>query len=102
MNLEGIDEDIRGQILRRDMGRFIWVGELSSKKLIAEDMITGLVLLDATEPVHTYHKHLIIAFNKKNMIYYDTEGDKFGKKDIVSQSFLKFNNLKYYPLENNN
>lgn len=91
-----IAPEVRKLVSERDMGKFIWVAEISTKELLIRDKVNGFILLDATEPSVYDYKPFIIACHEDVMLKYVSEKNTLGKIAINLQSFSKFNNLKLY------
>jgi hypothetical protein len=88
-----IDADLVDVLIRIEMPKFIWVGELSSKELLKQQKCNGLVVLDATEANRSSTPMLFTLLTNQAHL-------KLNNKDIQSFSldlppFRMFdNNLK--------
>ena len=88
-------DEIKQQILEKPMPKFIWVGEISTKKLIKKKLANGLILLDATEANTSFLKPLLISAYSNHLISIDSTTHKISEKDLPLQNFSIFtNNLK--------
>ncbi len=84
-------------ILETTMPKFVWVAELSSKKLMKKGRANGIIILDATEANILFQKPLILA--AYNGFYYNfapdlSKGEKL-KLDLDEFSIYR-NNLKLF------
>ncbi|HET8885607.1 MAG TPA: hypothetical protein VFM70_04550 [Salinimicrobium sp.] len=77
-------------LMRSSMPKFIWISELSSKKSLKQEMVDGLLIIDATQT----KQHGLIAGLLGN--YYFTENlNEIVKINISLQPFKSYNfNLK--------
>ena len=88
-------DEIKQLILEKPMPKFIWVGEISTKKLIKDHLANGLILLDATEANTSFLKPLLISAYSNHLISIDSTTHKISEKDLPLQNFSIFtNNLK--------
>jgi len=88
-------QDVRDLILEMSMPKFIWVSELSSKALMADQKAHGLVILDATEANTSFNKPLIIAAYQGKVINFDGDTGILAINDLHLDEFDIFeNNLK--------
>jgi hypothetical protein len=74
--------DAKEILLNTTMPKFVWVLELSDMDQIVADLLTGLIIVDATEP----KRHRMIAALVAGK-YYDSEFNKFS---LPLQPFTKF------------
>ena len=87
------DENIKSIILEIPMPKFIWIAELSNKKLAIEGKSDGLVILDATEPNVFDNKPLIIAAFQGHLVKYSQEYCAFQDNAVTLQPFTNYNNF---------
>jgi hypothetical protein len=89
------NDEIKQLILEKPMPKFIWVGEISDKKLIRDLLANGLVLLDATEANTSFLKPLLISAYLNRLITIDSTTHLVTDKKLYLQNFSIFtNNLK--------
>lgn len=89
------DTNIKSLILDTPMPKFIWIGEISTKELIKQELASGVIIIDATEANLLSLKALIFATYKNEFIYFDEKQKNFTKNALSLQSFSIFtNNLK--------
>ena len=72
----GIDGDLKYYIVEKQMPKFIWVGELSTKVLIKEKKANGVIILDATE-ANNYNNLLIVVVYEDTLIKFDEHSGFF-------------------------
>lgn len=85
-----LDSDAKELLLSISMPKFIWVMEITDKKLVMNNLATGMVVLDATEP----KRFGIIAALIENY-YIANDLTTFTKIDLPLQTFSSYqNNLK--------
>lgn len=87
---QDLTQDAKSIILEEKMPKFIWVAELSTKQLIKQNKINGLVLLDATEP-NTYNfEPLILAMYSDSIVKYSEITRFLEKNPLPLPPFDKF------------
>lgn len=91
---DSFQEDIRDMILETAMPKFIWVTEISNKKLIQEGKADGIILIDATEAnKHSLSiKPLILAAYQSNLIKFDLGSRKLKNSALSLQPFKIYSN----------
>jgi hypothetical protein len=91
---ESFDENIKHVIVEIPMPKFIWIAELSTKALSAENMSNGLMILDATEPNVFDNKPLIMAAFQGHLVKYSQKDCVLQDNAINLQPFTNFSNFK--------
>jgi hypothetical protein len=85
-----LNADAKELLMSISMPKFIWVMEITDKTLIMNDLASGMVVLDATEPKRF---GIIAALIENNYIANDLT--TFTKISLPLQSFKSYqNNLK--------
>lgn len=90
---EEIDIEVKDMVSLINMGKFIWVAELSTKAQVSNSETNGLIILDATEPNTSDHSAFLIAYVNSWVIKYDKNRGAFSKINVISHPFKKFDNL---------
>jgi hypothetical protein len=90
------DENIKSIILEIPMPKFIWIAELSNKKLAIQGKSDGLMILDATEPNVFDNKPLIIAVFQGHFVKYSQEYCAFQDNAVTLQPFTNFDNFNSF------
>jgi hypothetical protein len=92
INLQHLDLDVKKLFLNLPMPKFIWVSEIFDIEDFSENLVEGVILLDATEPKSTHVIGAIIdnIFVRRNMSEDISVSIPFGKISSFN------NNLKYY------
>jgi hypothetical protein len=90
---ESFDENIKGIILGIPMPKFIWIAELSDKKLNAENKSNGLMILDATEVNVFDNKPLIVAAFQGNFVKYSEKDCVHQDLSLTLQPFTNYSNF---------
>jgi hypothetical protein len=89
----GIDKELADVLVRIEMPKFIWIGELTSKQLLSNKKANGLVVLDATE-ANRGATPLLFAMLKDEALL-KINGDDITRISIDLPPFNLFtNNLK--------
>lgn len=87
--------ELRDQILKTAMPKFIWCGELSTLAFKKANKNNGIILLDATET--TNRNCLLLASYNDIIVYEDPNSLIYQLKRIPLQSFESYNkNLNYF------
>ncbi|WP_147678857.1 hypothetical protein [Algibacter pacificus] len=84
---EKLNEDAKELLLATSMPKFIWIMEISDKDLIINNLISGMVIMDATEP-----KRLGIIAALIENTYIANDMAIFNKISIPLQPFTAYNN----------
>ena len=85
-----LQDDAKELLISTPMPKFIWITEISTKKLMKEDKSEGLLILDATEPKKA---GLIAAMIENYYLAIDLNNIKL--IELTLQPFLNYkNNLK--------
>lgn len=84
-----LNSDAKELLLATTMSKFIWVMEISDKNLILNNLISGMVIMDATEPKRL---GIIAALIENN--YIANIMDTFKLISIPLQPFTAYVNLK--------
>lgn len=92
VNRSTMSKEMKCMVATLALPKFIWVAELTDRGRLKRGVVTGLILLDATECRTEYHKALIISFCKGNVLYKDGQCLKGGA--IVMNDFEQYNNLR--------
>lgn len=88
-------QDFKDVILMTPMSKFIWVGEISSRKLIRQRKANGLVILDATEVEVLFNSALVACGYGDRIFYRKTSGEQLVRNFLSLNEFNIFtNNLK--------
>jgi len=74
------------------MPKFIWVTEISNKKLMMERKADGIIIIDATEPNTENERLVILAAYQGNLIFYNEEAGALSNFHLPLQSFTVYNN----------
>jgi hypothetical protein len=85
-----MSEDLKSLILETSMPKFIWIGELTTKALLKEQAVNGIVILDATEANILHNKPLIMAAFVGKIVTFA------GSKRILSKIDLDFNHFDIF------
>ncbi|PSL30943.1 hypothetical protein [Chitinophaga ginsengisoli] len=87
--------DFRDFILDAPMPKFIWVGEISSRKLIKQKKAIGVIIIDATEPKLTKYESLIVSGYDQYFFYRDDISKELIRNSLSLGEFnIYTNNLK--------
>src|SRR5690348_14319902 len=78
-------------INRINMPKFVWIAELTTIALVQDKKASGLIIMDATEPL----KSEFLACLIENT-YIGTINDVPGRYPIALNPFKRFNNLKTF------
>lgn len=90
-----IQEDIREMIIETEMPKFIWVAEISNKRLIKQRLASGFIIIDATEANILGIKPLITAWYNGEMLTLDSSTGNLSRISLPLPNFFIFtNNLK--------
>tara|TARA_R110002072_G_scaffold7503_2_gene40961 strand:- start:758272 stop:759735 length:1464 start_codon:yes stop_codon:yes gene_type:complete len=84
---EKLNDDAKELLLATSMPKFIWIMEISDKNLIINNLVSGMVIIDATEP----KRFGIIAALMENT-YIANDMAIFNKISIPLHTFTAFNN----------
>jgi hypothetical protein len=84
------DETIKSFIIEKQMPKFIWIAELSSKELMKNKTANGLLIIDATEPNLWSSKPLLIAAYQGNYIEFDEHSEVLVNKNLYLSDFNTF------------
>lgn len=82
-----LNSDVKELILSISMPKFIWIMEISDKKLVMSNLATGMVILDATEP-----KRFGIIAAMLEDTYIANDLTTFTKINLPLRSFLSYQN----------
>jgi len=92
--LSSIQNNLKHLILEKPMPKFVWIIELSTPEKLKSNQLTGLLILDATEPNISDNKPLIIAAYDNSLVFFDGPNEVLTKFSLSLQSFDVFlNNL---------
>jgi hypothetical protein len=87
------DENIKDIIVSIPMPKFVWIAELSDKKLITENKSNGLMILDATEVNVFDNKPLIVAAFQGYFVKYSQKDCVHQDLSLTLQPFTNFSNF---------
>ncbi|MCO5262765.1 MAG: hypothetical protein M9901_07800 [Lentimicrobium sp.] len=92
--LSDVQDDLKSFILEKPMPKFVWIAELSNPEQMKNQMRTGLLVIDATEPNISDNKPLIVAAYQNHLLFFDGDNDVLQKMALTLQPFSLFiNNL---------
>jgi len=75
-----LDTSFKLEILNRvSLSKFIWVTEFSSEYNFGHNIVDGILILDATEPMEYNVCYPLLACFEKNMYYFCSKTSKFEK-----------------------
>ena len=72
-----MSNDTKQVLLHMNLPKFVWVSEFSDVDNFEKEVVTGLIVLDATEPTQTVETPLLLAVIDSHGFIY--EGNKFKK-----------------------
>jgi hypothetical protein len=84
-----LENEVKTVIVNVQMSKFIWLCELSTTEEIAQRKVSGLIVLDATEP-----KKPEILFKLIKNLYFGRTNNQPGIYSLPTSPFQKFDNLK--------
>lgn len=84
--------DLKEMILETSMPKFVWVAELTDKKLLKTKEAKGLIIIDATEANLIFNKPLILAAYDDNVICFDQNLGKLINYALSLRNFCIFEN----------
>ena len=70
--------------------RFIWVAELSERNKLKRGVVSGIILLDATESKTEFHNALLVSFCEGKVLYKEEHSLKMA--NITMNDFAMYNN----------
>lgn len=83
---EELNDDAKELLLATSMPKFIWIMEITEKELVLEGLVSGMVIIDATEP-----KRLGIIAALIENTYIANDMSTFKKINIPLQPFTAYN-----------
>lgn len=93
-------EQLKPLYTQRDYPKFIWVGEITTKKLYQEEKILGEIILDATSySTETNYLDSIISIHFLNQI---TNKTKYGSIEELIRGFKDIKNKNAYSMYKHN
>lgn len=83
-NSKTMDSISKNIMLNVELPRFVWVTELASKADFENEIVTGLVLLDATDLAEDYRTAALLIYNDGYRFVYDASSRGFKSLSLPS------------------
>ena len=92
--LQSIDirKNLKHLILEAAMPKFIWVTEISTKKLMKQGKANGIIIIDATEPNTENERLVILAAYQGNLIFYNEKAGALSNYHLTLPPYTIYNN----------
>ncbi len=93
--LSSMVDPLKEIMLEKPMPKFIWIVEIGSKEEIVNEIRSGLLILDATEPNIADNKPIIVGAYQNNVVFFEGENEVLTKISLPLTPFKIFlENLK--------
>jgi len=93
--LSSMENPLKEMMMEKPMPKFIWVVEMGSIEEIGNEMRSGLLVLDATEPNIADNKPIIIGAYQNSVVFFEGENEVLTKLSLSLHPFKVFlENLK--------
>lgn len=90
VNKSTMSDEMKRMVSALTLPRFIWVAELSERNKLKRGVVSGIILLDATESKTEFHNALLVSFCEGKVLYKEEHSLKMA--NITMNDFAMYNN----------